>query len=223
MEADSRDSQLTELVRDYCNNVGADVVGFTDPTLCEQYSPYSQPENFLPGTLTIILLGLHLYDIILDACTQPPENSRGYQYADQILERMCHQVETFLISKNFEALVVPYRELYLKDIGALGGVGPIGKNNLLLQEQYGPQVRYRALVTTAPLECGSPIFESAYCQECTLCIENCPAAALTHGKYNVQKCERYQLAHLQKLSVHTAIWCNECINACPVGQKKVAK
>ena len=64
-----RDQQLTTDVRNYCDKIGVDVVGFADPLLFERYSEENRPHAFLKDLKTVIVIGFHLYDIILDAWT----------------------------------------------------------------------------------------------------------------------------------------------------------
>jgi epoxyqueuosine reductase QueG len=90
---------------------------------------------------------------------------------------------------------------------------------LFISKKFGSQVRLRAIVTEAPLLTGVPIEDSDYCRDCNICLSNCPAGALTHEGYNRQACESYCLANLKNLSDSTSIWCNICINVCPVSTK----
>jgi len=129
-------------------------------------------------------------------------------------------LKDYLREKEYESKVIPYNPgLFLKDSAALAGIGPIGKNNLLLTEEFGSQIRLRALVTKAPLLTGSPLEQSKYCFECNKCVDSCPVDALSEGIYNRDVCFSYNLANLRKLSKYTAIWCNICIECCPVGKK----
>ena len=184
-----RDQHLTEDVRIYCEKIGVDVVGFADPSLFERFSDENHPNTYINDSKTVIVVGLHLYDIILDAWSHKEgEGVWGYQFADAVIEQFCHRIRRYLLKKNFESRVIPYNPgLYLKEAAALAGIGPIGKNNLLITERFGPQVRLRAIATTAPLICGEPISNSKYCNGCSLCIESCPAKAFPNGKYSKEK------------------------------------
>jgi len=133
----------------------------------------------------------------------------------------CFKVKNYLFEIGFESVIIPYNPgLFLKDSAALAGIGPIGKNNLLILEEFGSQVRLRALTTKAPLLCGTPIFKSGYCEGCDICINSCPANAFPEGKYNKDICLPYNLSNMRKLSENTSIWCNICIESCPIGKKK---
>ena len=214
-----RDIDLTQKVRKYCKKIGVDVVGFADPKYFDRFPKTNQPESYLKDSLTVIILGKHLYDIMLDSYFQPPKARKYFHFADSILETFCYKVKDFLNEKGYSSKVISYNPgFYLKDISALAGIGPIGKNNLLITENFGSQVRLRALTTTAPLECGTPITKSKYCENCDLCIKACPAQAFSEGKYNKEKCLNYNFSNLTKLSESISIWCNVCIESCPVGK-----
>jgi ferredoxin len=211
------DPELTRKVEQTCKTAGADIFGCADPATFRQFSKDNRPEKFLTGIQTIVVVGIHLYDIVLDAWSQPPGSGKGYQFADQILEGICHRVVDFLTGQDYASAIVPYGGLFLKDIAAVAGIGPIGKNNLLLTPRFGSQVRLRALVTTASLICGTPVTTSEYCTGCQRCIDACPAEAFSQGSYDRDTCEAYQLSHLRHLSEQSTIWCNACIESCPVG------
>lgn len=215
-----RDQSLTNQVRDYCENIGVDVVGFADPLLFERYPDENRPTKFIKDSRTVIIIGFHLYDIILDAWSHKEgEGIWTHQFADAVVEQFCHGVRRFLLKRGFNSRVIPYSPgLFLKEAAALAGIGPIGKNNLLITEKFGSQVRLRAIATTAPLICGQVITESKYCNECNLCIEACPANAFIDGKYIREKCYAYLESHKRNLSDNTVIECNGCIESCPIGK-----
>ena len=216
----SKAEPLTREVEQYCKEIGIDLVGFADPRFFERFQVHNQPYFYLNDSKAVIILGLHIYDIILDAWNQNKESGKNHQFADSILENYCYQVKKFLSERGYISAIIPYTPgLFLKDSAALAGIGPIGKNNLLITEKFGSQVRLRALTTNAPLICGKPIKESKYCEGCEKCINACPANAFVQGKYNKFACHEYQLSHLRMLSEDTSIWCNLCIEACPIGKK----
>ena len=215
-----RDGELTKEIIEFSQSSGIDVIGFADPENIEPiYLAENQPKSIFPGVKTVIIVGMHLYDLVLDAWSYGEE--KNIQFADSVVVILCNRIKKFLREKGFTSKTVSYGPgLYLKEWGALAGIGPIGKNNLLLTKDFGPQVRLRAILTDAPLSCGTPIKESSYCTNCTLCIEACPAGALEDGKYNKIMCNNYALKHLKFLSNNSVIWCNECIESCPVGDKR---
>jgi len=210
-----RDKSLTDKTIKFSKKIGMDILGFADPKYFTRFPLRNRPEAYLKNAKTVIILGVYLYDIILDTWSQDQINGKSFHYLDSILENGCYKIKSFLQEFNYESVIVPYNPgLYLKDSAVLAGMGTIGKNNLLLTEAHGSQVRLRCLITEAPLITGQPIFENKLCKDCNKCIEACPAGALKGG-YNKDACLSYNLANLRKLSRFSSIWCNICIETCP--------
>lgn len=214
--------KLTDEITAYSNKIGIDIIGFSDPTNFNVFDKEHTPSWYLSNAKTVIVIGFYLYDINLDAWSRDEEKDKSYHFADSILIDQCQRIKNFLTKKGFKSKIIPYKPgLYLKDAAALAGIGPVGKNNLLITERYGSQVRLRALVTEAELLCGIPIRESSYCRICNICIDSCPANALENGNYNRDLCNNYCLGNLEKLSDKTVLWCNICIEVCPIGKTKI--
>ncbi|MCK4797782.1 MAG: epoxyqueuosine reductase [Spirochaetes bacterium] len=215
-----RDTILTDELLEFCGEINVDLVGFADPNYFNRYPQQFRPETYLTGVQTVVIVGFHLFDLGLDAWCLGNE-SGSFQFVDQILVLKCSRIRKFLINKGYNSKTISYKAgLYLKEAAALAGIGSIGRNNLLITEDYGPQVRFRAVVTDAPLICGTPINESKYCSSCDLCIEACPASAFPNGVYNKELCNNYGYSNLKIVSNYTSIWCNKCIEVCPVGSMR---
>lgn len=212
--------ELTDELIAFCDKIGIDIVGFGDPIHFKIFDKEYTPESYLKNSKSVIIVGFHLYDLSLDAWNRDEKNERSYHFADLILLDQCHRIKNFLTKKCFKSKIIPYEPgLYLKDAAALAGIGPIGKNNLLITKTFGSQVRLRSLVTEAELSFGTPIHESSYCKNCNLCVESCPVGALEGGKYNKDLCRKYCLESLRHLSENTVIWCNKCIESCPIAKR----
>jgi len=216
-----RNENLTQKLTSFCKKINIDIIGFADPIYFDKYYHDNRLEAFLENSNTIIVIGLYLYDLVLDAWSKDITKNKNYHFADSILANQCYVIKNFLTKKGFKSKIIPYEPgFYLKDTAALAGIGPIGRNNLLLTKKYGPQVRLRALTTEAALLVGTPIYESKFCEDCNICIKACPANAFAEGKYNKDACLAYCLANLENLSDNTNLWCNICIESCPVGKKE---
>lgn len=214
--------ELTENLIKYSKKIGIDIIGFADPTYFDKFAKTNRPERFVENAKTVIIIGIHLYDIILDAWSQDQKTGKSFHYLDSILENRCYLIKEFLSKKGYNSEIISYNPgLYLKDSAAIAGIGPIGKNNLLITKEFGSQVRLRTLVTNASLRTGQPILESEYCKQCNICIESCPAQAFVNGKYIKDICLSYNLSNLKKLTEYTSIWCNICIESCPVSKKSL--
>ena len=214
--------ELTDGLNAHCDKIGIDIVGFGDLIHFNKFNKENRPESYLKNAKSVIVIGFHLYDLILDAWSRDEMKEKSYHFADSILVDQCHQIKSFLAKKGFKSKIIPYIPgLYLKDAAALAGIGPIGKNNLLITKTFGSQVRLRALVTVAELAYGTPIYESEYCKNCNICVDSCPSGALEGGKYHRALCYNYCQENLINLSENTVIWCNKCIESCPVGKTSI--
>lgn len=215
-----RNQKLTEDLTKFSRKKGIDIIGFANPKEYERFKVENKPETYMKDVNTVIVIGIYLYDIILDAWSEDQTTGKSFHYLDSILESRAHHLKDFLLKKSYKSKIMPYTPgIFLKDSAALAGLGPIGKNNLFISKKFGSQVRLRAIVTEAPLVTGIPIKESKYCKECDICIANCPVKALSSEGYNKQACLSYNLANLRKLSDYTSIWCNICIETCPYTKK----
>jgi len=112
---------------------------------------------------------------------------------------------------------------YLKDAGALAGMGIIGKNNLLITPDFGPRVRVCALAVNAELH-PSIALDFAPCDGCEMpCRTVCPQNAFGSGSFNLPDCRKQMDADERstKTGIITKIiirYCRECELACVVGK-----
>jgi len=214
---------LTKQLEHFAKN-WIDVIGFADINHFNNFYNDNHPSYYQDDALIIIIIGLHLFDQNLDIWTESKDLHKNYHFLDNVLEKYCYKIKNFLSKKGFESEIIPYTPgIFLKDSAALAGIGPIGKNNLLITKNYGSQVRLRAMTTNAPLNPGIPIKMSKFCLNCDLCIKACPAGAFHDGKYIRELCLSYNLTNLKELSEYSSIWCNICIESCPIGKNTILK
>jgi len=182
-----------------------------------------------PDAKTVLVLGLH----------HPQDNPRldwwlaGNSMGNRQLMKVCESLKQWLESKHgLSALHLPYYVehggLFLKDAAVKAGLGIIGKNNLLLNPQWGPRIRLRALLIEAELEATAPATEFTPCETCnTTCQSVCPKNAFSTGNYQRSRCMEQMAAdraHSMISSEASAgnlagpiVFCRACEFACPVG------
>ena len=97
-----------------------------------------------------------------------------------------------------------------KHAAVAAGLGTLGRNGLLITQEFGPRVRLAGLLTDAPLE-QTPVPQENFCNDCHECISACPAQALQPPKdgevYSINKfaCRAYR---------QTGLTCSMCLKAC---------
>lgn len=75
------------------------------------------------------------------------------------------------------------------------GIGHEGKSGHIINEKFGPYMRYVFIITDAPLECDSP-YETNHCDSCNECMKACPGNAIDeHGLDTWQCAVYYKGAH----------------------------
>lgn len=106
------------------------------------------------------------------------------------------------------------------------GLGFIGRNGLLITEEYGSFVYLGEITTNIHFEPDQP--KENGCGTCTRCLTNCPTGALIgEGKMNAQKCLSYQtqtkgiMPKEYRKKIHNVIYgCDICQLVCPYNQGK---
>ncbi|MED5330627.1 MAG: tRNA epoxyqueuosine(34) reductase QueG [Planctomycetota bacterium] len=105
---------------------------------------------------------------------------------------------------------------------ARSGLGWIGRNTLLLDEEYGPWTLLGEVLTDAIIEPDAPAIDR--CGTCTACIEACPTEALDGQRgLDARRCLSYWTIEHRgpipdawaKAMEHRAFGCDDCLTACP--------
>lgn len=105
------------------------------------------------------------------------------------------------------------------------GVAWWGKSTMALAPKYGPWLLLGSVVTDAPLALSEPMVRD--CGTCTACIPACPTGALdTEGVLDATRCISYwaQTPGMIPMAIREA-WgdrlygCDDCLEACPPGER----
>lgn len=112
-----------------------------------------------------------------------------------------------------------------KTVAVQAGLGWIGKNALFISPKFGPRVRLASVLTDMPLPVSAPRMESR-CGACRLCVESCPAGALTGAPYlpgdpretvlNPEACSHHMKQSYQDIGRGAV--CGVCVSVCPFGR-----
>lgn len=188
------------------------------------------PEKLQPGTQSIMMVRL---DYLSDLDASVIASDHGYiaQYAlgrdyhklmRQRLSRLGKEVDGLLAPMGFRAFVdsAPILE---RQLAELSGMGWIGKNTLLMNEQAGSWFFLGELFLTLPLSPDVPK-EKRHCGTCTACLDTCPTDAfVAEGVLDAGKCISYlTIEHHGSIPVefrqqigNRIFGCDECQWQCP--------
>lgn len=114
-------------------------------------------------------------------------------------------------------------------IAYLGGVGFIGKNNMIITEKYGSYVFLGEVITDLEFfeedkRNFKEIDQFKECGECSICYEECPSKAINNARKNCNICLSYltQKKELQeselKLLNGRIFGCDSCQAKCPYNE-----
>jgi epoxyqueuosine reductase len=119
----------------------------------------------------------------------------GFTPGNRVLRSQSHKLRIWLAEElGIMALSLPYQiefgGAFLKDAGALAGLGVIGKNNLLVTPEFGTRIRLRGIFMEAELEPTGPI-DFDPCNGCDKpCHRACPRDAFRSGSFERALCKR---------------------------------
>jgi epoxyqueuosine reductase len=197
--------------------------------LAEQREARRHPASILPGVKSLIMLGVS-YAAVLNSTPHPVKQLTGIaDYARGI------DYHTW-IRRRFKVLADTHRELFPngrcrgvtdtaplleKEFAAQAGLGFIGKNTLLINDQLGSKLFLGAFLSTEELDTGSKPNggtepKTFSCGNCTKCIEACPGGALTAPYIlDSRQCISYRNQFLAENTGSYFFGCDICQDVCP--------
>ncbi len=204
-------------IKNKARELGADLVG-----ICRLNRRWLYKDNSLDkhhGTVDfswVIVVGIAMNAESFRVSPSPAirdETSNGYRRMERVAGELSRHIATLgynaFSTGNGLALSVPQ--------AVEAGLGRLGRNSLLIAEQFGPCLRICKVFTDMPLKADRTpqAFLAEICRDCSLCADACPAAAIETGRIPLDKVWRIDgnlcSAHWKKVNRE----CAGCIAACP--------
>jgi epoxyqueuosine reductase len=189
----------------------------------------ADPSTLLPGICSVICVGL-IYQGPEPLSTDFSDTERAWisRYAwgedyHAILRRKLEELAgKLLVLNQFEWRVcVDTAPLLERSLARQAGLGWVGKNTCLINENLGSWFFLGELLTTLEIEPGSPPPDR--CGTCTRCIDACPTDALKPWELDARLCISYLTIELRSaipehlrapMGNHT-FGCDICQDVCP--------
>ncbi len=147
-----------------------------------------------------------------------------YKQVNYRLDRTALEVGEYLERHGYLAIAVAASQIVTKKpmtghishrtLAQAAGLGWRGRNNLLVTEKFGAQVRLVSVLTDAPLLPDSPV-EGLHCGKCRACVSACPAKAIGESpdQFNLEACYA-KLTEFTRIPFVSQHICGVCQKVC---------
>ena len=221
----------SEKLKEYAKKSGADLVGVASIDRFEGAPVDMHPQTIFPEAKSVVVLGGRILRGSMRGIEEGTEWSSYFVfgYGNGILGNLAvatTETRHFIEEYGWEAMEVPAGAV-LSEMGPVrgktrpnqpppnvipsfrfaafaAGLGEIGYSKVFLTPEFGGRQRFSMILTDASLE-PDPIYDGPpLCDRCKLCVENCPAGAISDteeveitiagkkiswGKIDVGKCK----------------------------------
>ena len=223
--------EYTEIIKTKVRDWGASFSGFSDMS-------NKLPDKFA-NFKNAITIGIRLSDSIIDDITDRPTFTYFHHYrtVNTLIDQITLRGMLLIQEYGYKALAVAasqtvhddsdtFRGIVAHKTAAVNaGLGYIGKSGLFISNNFGPRVRLGTILTDMPME-NEKILDGQKCGDCKLCVESCPAFALTGNEWHLgckrewildaKACNDYM--HSKFKNIGRGSVCGICIKVCPKGQ-----
>lgn len=211
------------VICDWLHERGAQFIRFVDISGLAESQSRSYP--------TAVLFGLYFAPEYIERINSTVEiDDAEFDVMEEKVKRIADGLAEFLCGKGFCTHSQSDENLELhgeynmetfttvlphKTIAIMGGLGWIGKNDLLVTQEHGCGVSMCSVLTNAPLKtvCYEPM--ESQCGKCTACQKVCPYRAIK-GNVWQQGTPRDRL-----VDVFHCKYCLKCLAICPFTKKSV--
>lgn len=177
-----------------------------------------------------VCLGVRLSAGVLSGIEGAPTRLYFHHYrtVNNFLDQLALKCANFIQRKGYFALPIPASQildwekqkghLSHKQLGALAGLGWIGRNNLLVNNKLGSQLRLATVLTDMPLKIDQPLKND--CGACRICVEICPAGAIKESPQDFDHLKCFEkLKDFQRQKLVDQYICGICVKACKEKKK----
>ncbi|MCL2643404.1 MAG: 4Fe-4S binding protein [Candidatus Bathyarchaeota archaeon] len=217
-------NELTsEIVKKYCLNAGANVVGIATSKDFSLAPNGFKPTDVLSECLSVIVLGATFSPEVLDDIAKYTASRNAMLTAlTNMAKNVAKQIKTdgyktHVISAAGGKWVIGEGRkeqmgyISLKHAAELAGLGVIGKNYLLTNPQYGNLVWFSAVLTDAELTPDEKV-QTNMCANCNKCVKACPVGALDNpSAFGRKECSKFFTIEDKQFKIK----CFSCRTICP--------
>ena len=212
-----------EQIKEFVKSLGMDVCGVSNIDRFKTSPEGRNPCDVLPGCKSVIVIGVHLLDGVIQANFRAFEDGRqdlkgiygtyGYSMLPNFeLTYACYAVARY-IEGNTDEVATPCStgpmtnglQISIRHSAVAAGLGEFGYMGIVLTPKYGSRIRFGVILTTLDIE-PDPMYDGpSLCTKCGICAKVCPTGALAMpGTQELERVEidgkvyNYPLIHFAK-------------------------
>ncbi|MGB8951693.1 MAG: reductive dehalogenase domain-containing protein [Candidatus Aminicenantales bacterium] len=172
-----------------------------------------------------ISLGKRIIDPVIEGIKDRPTPLyfHHYRQLNFFLDRAALLLSSHIQDLGFDALPIPASQIIdwekqkghvsHKKIGLLAGLGWMGRNNLLVNPEFGARFRLVTVLTNMPLETDKSL--ETDCGKCLRCLASCPAQAIKENIKDFDHKSCYaKLSEFRRMNIVSQHICGVCVKAC---------
>jgi epoxyqueuosine reductase len=210
-------------------DLGFSLFGVAD--VAEIKHEFNLPEVSIEKFSQGIALGKRLLDAVIEEIKDRPTTLyfHHYRQLNFFLDRGAFLLASKIQELGFQALPIPASQIIdwkkqqshvpHKKLGYLGGLGWIGRNNLLVNPDIGSRFRLVSILTDMPLVADKPLDQD--CGSCRACVGVCPAKAIHEDVADFDHWTCFEkLKEFRNSGIVGQHICGVCIRACPGFKRK---
>ncbi|MDD5130750.1 MAG: 4Fe-4S binding protein [Candidatus Omnitrophica bacterium] len=210
-------------LKEYCLSLDIDLFGIADIEGIK--NEFLISPKVLVKMNRAVCLGMRISRAALEEIEEVPTRMyfHHYRMVNMFLDQIALRVGSYIQKKGHLSLAIPSSQIIdwkklsahasHRKLGVLAGLGWIGRNNLLVNKEFGSQFRLVTILTDMPLEADMPVKED--CGLCRLCVQACPAQAIKEGPEQFEHTKCFEkLREFQKQRQVDSYVCGICVNIC---------
>jgi epoxyqueuosine reductase QueG len=164
---------------------------------------------------------------VLDTVKDRPTNiyKTHYRAANSLLDSIAFKLSRKINDMGYKSIPVAASfiidwekqtaHVSHKGLAELAGIGWRGRNNLVVNPDFGPAIRLASVLTDIPLNVDKPL--DFGCGDCYVCVEGCPAGAINENLEDFDHIGCFK--KLREFAHHKSFGqyiCGICIKNCPL-------
>ncbi|MDR1246364.1 MAG: hypothetical protein LBK57_04975 [Clostridiales Family XIII bacterium] len=191
-------SELKNRIKSLSKSLGIDMIGFAGTNRFCNAPDGRHPRDVLPGCKTVIVFGIRLLDGVTQANFRAFEDGRndlksiyatyGYTMVPNFeAAYACYAIARF-IENNSSGIATPCStgpmtngfQISIRHAAVAAGLGEFGYLGIVITPEFGPRIRFGAILTTSEIEADPMYAGPRLCKpkQCGICAKVCPTGAV---------------------------------------------